>query len=330
MALKTFFPLVIDSTMLMEYDSCPMSFFRKYLQHLSKGQESTDLIAGRAFAKGLEVARKAYWNDGADPEEAISEGRDALWEDYGDHISSKPAKTVERMSTALELYFLEYPLGIDQVKPAKLEDGTYAIEYSFAHELPFQHPDIPDMNIIITGRADMLGEYAGKLWVVDEKTTGSAFTQDWGKQWDTRGQFSTYCYGLRRDNIQVAGAYIRGIYLGKTSIKFNECQSVRNEFQVQIWEHQMMLKVQQILDTYKAWKESGEHPLKYFFGAWNESCNKYFRACQFQDLCRDKNSEMWLDSQFDQYIWLPHQQQRLPLAEFIESIKAEKETTDGQ
>ena len=320
MSVRTFFPLVIDSTMLMEWADCPMAFFRKYLQHLSKGQESTDLIAGAAFAKGLEVTRKAYFNQDLPPEEAIALGISALFDAYGDHVPFKGVKTVEKMAAALELYFVEYPLHCDMVKPARLQNGEYAIEYSFAHELPFAHPDIPDMNIILTGRADMLGEYAGRLWVVDEKTTGAAFTQDWAKQWDTRGQFSTYAWGLKKSGIEVAGAYIRGIYLGKAQIKFNECQSMRNSWQVEIWEKQMLSRVEAIIDTYIKWKASGLHPAEFFFGNWSSSCMKYFRPCSFQDLCRDKNSEMFLESQFDQYIWLPHLQKREQLDTFLESL----------
>ena len=322
MAVKTFFPLVIDSTMLMEFDSCFQSGFRKYIQHLSKGTgESTDLIAGGAFAKGLEVARKMYYDQGSDPEYAIETGVAALYDAYGDHVPFKENKSSYRMATALEQYFLEYPLGIDIVQPAKLANGNHAIEYSFAHELPIAHPDLEDFNIIITGRADMIGEYAGRLWCVDEKTTGSAFTMDWAKQWDTRGQFTTYAWGLQKDGIDVAGAYIRGVYLGKSNIKFNECQTTRNKFQIEIWEQQMLQKVNRIIELYKQFKETGGHPLQFFHGSWNESCMKYFRPCSFQDMCRDKNSEMFIESQYDQYIWLPHEQRREKLDVFLESIK---------
>lgn len=318
--IRTLFPLVIDSTMLMEFDSCQMSGFRKYIQHLSKGAESTDLIAGRAFAKGLEVTRKAYYNAGADQNEAIALGIEALYEDYGDHVPFESnVKTPEKMSTALELYFMEYPMATDFLQPARLENGEYAIEYSFAHELPIKHPDL-DINIIITGRADMLATYGNKLWVSDEKTTGSPFTKNWARQWETRGQFFTYPWGLGKDNIKVAGAFIRGVYLGKTAIKFEEAQVSKSQFEIDMWEYQMLIKVHKIVEAYTKYKESGEHPSKYFFGSWNESCNKYFRPCQFMDLCRSKSSESFLEGEYDQYIWLPHEQRRAPLNEFLESI----------
>lgn len=321
MSVRTFFPLVIDSTMLMEFDSCQMSGFRKYIQHLTKGAESTDLIAGAAFAKGMEIARKSYYNDRLTEDQAVALGREALQDAYGDHIPYPGSKkTSDNMGFALEQYFMAYPMFIDQVQPAKLENGEYAIEYSFAHELPIEHPDLPGQNIIITGRADMLGTYANRLWVVDEKTTGSYFSKDWAAQWDTRGQFTTYCWGLKKDSIKVAGAYIRGISMAGNGIKFAECQTNRSDFETETWEFQMLAKVQAIVDKYRAWKQNGDHPNRYFFGAWNESCNKYFKSCQFKDACRTRTSEQFLAGEYSQYIWLPHQQKRMELNEFLESI----------
>ena len=305
----------------MEFDSCQMSGFRKYLQHLSKSaDESTDLVAGKAFARGLEVARKAYYNEGADENEAVLLGSSALLEEYGDHIPFKMTKAPDRMVTALELYFIENPMCMDVAQPVKLANGEYAIEYSFAHELPFEHPDLPGQPLLITGRADMLVEYAGKLLVFDDKTTGAAFSKSWTQQWDTRGQFTTYNWGLRKDGIKTKGAYIRGIYLGKTQIKFLDHVSSRGQWQVDIWEEQMLAKVGQILAKYKEYKESGEHPAKFFFGAWNESCFKYFRPCAFQDLCRSEKAEMFLEGEYDQRIWLPHEQRRAELNEFLEEL----------
>jgi hypothetical protein len=303
--------------MLMELDSCEMSFFRKYLQHLNE-EESTDLIAGGAFAAGLEAARKAFFDEGLSEFDAVLIGTSALEEHYGEHIPwATNIKTKERMKAALINYFMEYPLGIDELIPLKLQDGTHAIEYSFIHELPFEHPDIPGMPIMITGRADMLASYLGRIWVSDEKTTGQAFTKNWPKQWEARGQFTTYCWGLKKNKIDVYGALVRGVWIGKDSFKFQQLPTSRNNFMIAIWEQQMLEKLKNILEKYKRWKDSGKHPLEIFHGAWNDNCFKYFKPCPFQELCRDKNSEQYLESQYTQNIWLPHEQRRIPLADFL-------------
>lgn len=329
--MKTFFPLTIDSTILAEIASCEMSAFRKYVQHLNSGRESTDLVAGGAFAKGLEVTRKAFYDTGMSANEAVTLGIQALLDNYGDHIPSKPAKSADVMAMALEQYFWTYPLESDVIQPAKLADGTHGIEYSFAHELPIQHPDLLGQNLVFVGRADMLCEYAGKLWVSDEKTTGT-ITADWAKQWETRGQFSAYCYGLRKDGIPVSGAYIRGIGLYKTGPKFVETVTNRSEWECQIWYQNMLQTVSKFVGKYKQYKaaqvlgqtKEEKHPANFFRPSFNESCFKYFRPCQFQDACKTLNSEGMLEMSMEQNIWLPHLHKRMPLEQFLETTKSEE------
>ena len=333
MKIETFFPLTIDSTILAELNSCPMSAFRRYVQHFNPSGESTDLIAGGAFAKGLEVTRKAFYDTGLDSHAAIQLGMQAVINAYGDHQPRLGSnKTVDRMVAILEEYFWEYPLETDVIQPAKLADGSYGIEYSFAHELPIEHPDLPGQNLVFVGRADMLCEYAGKLWVSDEKTT-SQITADWAKQWETRGQFSAYTWGMRKSGIPVAGAYIRGIGIYKTQTKFVETVTNRSEWECNNWYQQMIDTVEQFVEAYQRWKainhpdslqnwsKEERHPAQFFGQAFNESCFKYFRPCTFQDSCKTVNSEGLLAMNMEQNIWLPHLHKRVPLEEFLESLK---------
>ena len=328
MQIQTFFPLTIDSTILAEINSCPMSAFRRYVQHFNPSGESTDLVAGGALAKGLEVTRKAYYDEGVASHAAIQLGMQAVITAYGDHQPKLGSnKTVDRMVSILEEYFWEYPLETDVIQPAKLADGKYGIEYSFAHELPIEHPDMPGQNLVFVGRADMLCEYAGKLWVSDEKTT-SQITADWAKQWETRGQFTAYCWGLRKAGIPVVGAYLRGIGIYKTQTKFVETVTNRSEWECENWYRQMLNTVKWFSDSYRAWRlaqdtnrsKEMKHPSIWFAQAFNESCFKYFRPCTFQDSCKTVNSEGLLAMNMEQNIWLPHLHKRVPLEQFLEEL----------
>ena len=322
MTMKTFFPVTLDNTFMFSFAGCELKGFRNHLQHLSRStQESTDLVAGGAFAAGLEVARKAYWNLEADPEEAMQEGRDALFEAYGDHDCTKPMKSPDRMAMALEMFFMEHPMDTDVVQPLLLADGSRAIEYSFAFELPFDHPDLPGEKLVYTGRADMLVEHAGRILVYDDKTTGAAFNKNWAAQWDMRSQFTGYCAGLQKAGIKAKGAYVRGIHLGKTAINFQDCMTVRNDWQTEIWEANLIKRVGRILEAYKAWKVSGESPAMYFDMNSAEACNAYFRPCSYMELCRTRNSERYLEAEYDQMIWLPHEQRRTELNEYLETLE---------
>ena len=50
------FPLAVDSTMLGTFRSCPQKLYRQYLQHWKPRGESVHLVAGGAFAEGIEAA----------------------------------------------------------------------------------------------------------------------------------------------------------------------------------------------------------------------------------------------------------------------------------
>lgn len=335
--METFFPLTIDSTILAEIASCPMAAFRKYVQHLG-AEESTDLVAGGAFAKGLEVARKNFYDNGMSSQDAITKGLSAMIKAWGDHIPRQGSvKTLDRMLVVLEEYFWNYPLESDIIQPVRLEDGTFGIEYSFAHELPIEHPDLPGQNLVFVGRADMLCEYAGKLWVSDEKTT-SQITKDWAKQWEVRGQFSAYCWGLRQAGIPVAGAYIRGIGLYKSETKFVETVTNRSEWECNVWANNMLRLVANFVESYRNYKaavdheatsKAERHPSNFFGQAFNEACFKYFRPCMFMDSCKTVNSEGMLDMSFTQNIWLPHLHRRVPLQEFLNSTNLSANTQEN-
>jgi hypothetical protein len=120
------FPHVVDSTMLATFRSCPQKFFRSYVEHWKPKSESVHLVAGGAFAKGLEVARRSFYERGANAEEALEWGMKALLETYGDfECPADSAKSAMRMAGALEFYFQQYPLlDPDGPHPISLPGGS--------------------------------------------------------------------------------------------------------------------------------------------------------------------------------------------------------------
>lgn len=151
---KPIFPHAIDSTMLATFRSCPQKFFRQYVQHWKPKAESVHLVAGGAFASGIEAARLAFYEHGKPALDAEAAGLQALIEHYGDfECPPDSAKSLERTCGALEFYFQNYPLGDDGMEPVLMPGGKRGIEFSFAEPLPFAHPVTGDP-ILYTGRAD--------------------------------------------------------------------------------------------------------------------------------------------------------------------------------
>ena len=320
--MKTCFPSLINSGMMMTFDACPIRGFREYIQHLSRG-ESTDLIAGGALAKGLEVTRNCFYNKNFSVMESIDLGLEALSIAYGNHRPIKEHKSLNRILYTLEQYFLTYPLGQSPTEPYKLPSGKFAIEVPFLHKLPFKNPDFPDKDLYFIGRLDMLANLEEKVFCVDEKTTGYAFSKNWHTQWYTTGQFTAYCWGIRKMGIPIKGAYVRGIYLGKKQIKFQDTIVLKKDWQLDQWEEQMLLKLERIIELYERWKNAPKNtpPNRFFTGSWNENCYSYFRPCQFQKVCTTKNSERYLEFDYDQKIWLPNTRQRVDLDTYTQNIE---------
>ena len=247
---RPMFPHCVDSTMLASFRSCPQKFFRTYLQHWKPNTESVHLVAGKAFAHGLEVARKAFWDQGADAVEAEGAGIAALVGSYGD-FSPPPdsAKSAERMAGALSFYFEQYPLGQCGADPVRLADGSRAIEFSFAEPLEILHPE-SGQPILYTGRADMIAEWGGTIMPTDEKTT-SSLGASWLKQWEHRSQFTGYVWACRRNGLDAGGALVRGVSILKTKYDTAQVPTIRLPFEIDRWYAQIHSDLVRMLQCWR-------------------------------------------------------------------------------
>jgi hypothetical protein len=303
------FPHVIDSTMLATWRSCKQKLFRSYIEHWKPKNESVHLTAGGAFASGIEAAREAYFVDGiTDFDQYTQRGIEALIHRYGDFepppTGSGSAKTCERMVGALEFYFENYPLGSDGLTPLQFPNGKYAIEFSFAEPLPVIHPE-SGQPILFAGRADMLGEYAGGRYAVDEKTT-SSLGASWGRQWEMRSQFTSYCWASASAGIPLDGALIRGISILKTKYETLEVMTMRPPWEIERWLHQTTRDLRTMI---QCWQEG------YWDYALDGACTEY-SGCQFLQVCKSNTPETWLPMYFEPKVWDPLGRQEITVPQW--------------
>lgn len=291
---RPFFPPVFDSTMIASLCTCPQKFYRTYVQHWKPQGESVHLHAGKAFATGIEAARKAFYVEKQSPDDAVAAGVGALLTAYGDfHCPEDSAKSATRMAGALEHYFSVWRLGIDSLEPMKFADGGIGVEYDFAIPLPLKHPVTGDP-ILYSGRMDCLGLYNGVPVVVDEKTT-SSLGASWLKQWEMRAQFTGYIWAAREQGIKIDAALIRGISILKTKYDTAEVLTYRPKHMVDMWFEQVCRNIERAM---KMWEE----------GWWdynfNHGCIEY-GTCSLTDICRSENPDTWLPMSFTQRVWNP-------------------------
>lgn len=288
------FPHVVDSTMIADWRSCHQKAFRSHFEHWKPKGASVHLHAGGAFARGLEVARRAFYEHEHPEETAIAEGVGALIEAYGDFECPEGiAKTLDRMAGALEFYFSAYPPAADPAKPIVLPSGKRAIEFSFAQPLPFAHPQTGDP-IIYAGRSDMIAAFADGVYIEDDKTT-SQLGASWSRQWDLRSQFTGYCWAAREVGIPVNGVLVRGVSILKTKYDTLQAITYRSEWEIGRWLAQLKRDLGGMV---AAWREG------YWDWALDHACTEY-GGCPFTSVCKSPTPDTWLPVYFERRKWDP-------------------------
>lgn len=294
MTYSPHFPVAIDSTTLGTFRSCPQKMFRQYMQHWKPAAESVHLIAGGAFAEGIEAARTSFYQHGASAEDAVAAGLGALISKYGDfECPADSAKSLERTAGALEFYFEQYPLGADGATPLQFSDGRHGIEFSFAQPLPIDHP-VTGEPLFYTGRADMIAEAYGGVYIYDEKTT-SSLGPSWAKQWEMRSQFTGYCWAAREFGLNPQGVCIRGVSILKTKYDTQQVLSYRSPYEIDRWLDQTCRDIERMIECWKQgyWDYNLDH-----------ACSEY-GGCALQSVCKSSDPEAWLSTYFVQRVWDP-------------------------
>lgn len=293
------FPSVLDSSMISSYKSCPAKFFLTYLQHWHAKEPSVHLHAGKAFASGIEAARTAFYVEERSPLDSVALGLERLLRDYGS-FSCPPdsAKSAERMAGALEFYFTHYPLEHDTAIPIILPGGKRGIEFSFLHPLPINHPDTGEP-LLYSGRLDAICDYAGGVFVTDEKTTTS-LGPTWARQWDLRAQFTAYCWGCRESGIKVDGCLIRGVSILKTKYDTQQAVTYRPEWQIDRWYGQTVdIIIPQMIKDWRHYK-SGFGSTASFRHDLDSACTDY-GGCGFRQVCMTEPGSDAYQSQLETY-----------------------------
>ena len=293
--LQPEFPHVIDSTMRSDHANCAHQFELARVHGLQHLGGSVHLIAGGAFAKGCEVARRQFYQHGVSEEHAVYMGVLAAWEHYGDfeYEDKYKHKSPERVAYALVEYFTEYPLSNDKIQPYFRADGKPAIEFEFSFPLEINHPETGDP-LLYGGRFDMVGSYLQSLWVVDEKTATRLGPQ-WLKSFTLRGQLIGYCYAARQFELPVNGFIVRGISFLRDYYGHAEVIEVVPDYRLEQWREQLDLDVEDMVRDYNRGK---------FGMAFGEACNSY-GGCPFRNLCDKEDWKEWWEQHYEISRWNP-------------------------
>lgn len=247
------FPTAIDSSMHSTFKQCPMKFMYSYMLSLRPGGTSVDLVAGGAFAAGLEYARRSYYERGSSLAHAHRVGFAHLTAAYGvdEKVPNHEKKPWRRVAGAYDAYFERFPMDRDAVQPYRVGD-TYGIEFTFAIPIDVNHPETGDP-ILVCGKSDLLGTMGSAVYVVDEKTT-MYLGEQWSSKWDLRGQFACYTWAARQHDIPAQGTIVRGVAFRKAGhYDFAEAIPQFKPWQLDRWYQQFNRDVERMVEMWKNW-----------------------------------------------------------------------------
>jgi hypothetical protein len=288
------FPEVFDSSMLACLKACHQLFYKVYIEEWKSKSPNIHFVAGGAYAKGLEVTRRCFYEADLSADDSIVIGMWEVIRQYGDTvIDEESAKQCLDMAGAFLYYFDNYPLNHEAAYPILLPGGKRAIEFSFVHPLGINHP-VTDQPILYCGRADAILQYAGAAYIFDEKTTGQ-MGPTWPRQWKLRSQYTAYSWGAKESGIPVKGVVTRGICILKSEYKTAESIDNFLDWELDRWYGEAL---EWISDAIRYWKT----------GRWrynlDNSCTSY-GGCGFLSVCKNEDERPWLETYYERRHWNP-------------------------
>lgn len=257
---------------------------------------SVHLTAGAAFAKGLEVTRKRYFDHGEPFDIAIAKGAAALITEYG-RFEPHPhydRKDVYRTLGAMGHYFIEWP--IDKIITPYKPQGAdrHCIEFSFAAPTGVKHPQSGEL-LIYAGRFDFIGTYQDSLIIGVDDKTASQLGQSWLQQWPLANQTMGYTWGAAQNGLKLNGFLVRGTSLLTNGYGHSEALNQFARWKLDMFERELNDTLQSMV---KDWER----------GAWRmdlgSSCSSY-GGCPYLMLCDSATPEDWIPVNFIERVWNP-------------------------
>lgn len=329
---ETLFPLNISSSLLKDLDTCETYFFRRHCQkYVFTGEINSHLYAGGLFARACEIVRVEFFNNKLSSKEAVKAGTDFI---LNSKETGNPSKSLRILADSLKRYFTKFPLDSELI-PARLADGTHAIEYEFVFDMGIPHPDIPGRNICIKGKLDQLGEFivGGKVlarYVIDEKTTSSIARLTGTKIVDIEReknkyrldkQILIYAWAARELGVPVEKVKIRVIPLSASEEDAFELDISVNNFMIDTFIRSVYARVHELVAKYQAFKEEQGRIQEYFYPTYGHNCTDWNSLCEMWQGCASKDGEDLLALECEQRVWESDAHEKLiPLIEFKKNL----------
>ena len=305
-----------DSTSLKLAETCLRKYQYKLIFGWQPERKSVHLLFGGWYASALESYYR-YVADGMSSDDALIEvvseklvetwefpdcencqgtgivgktvpctycnGEGKLTEGGAPWQSDHNTKTRENLIRTIVWYIDQFGED-DSCQTVILSNDKPAVEHSFRLEA--------DNGIILCGHLDRLVEYGGKVYIQDQKTTGSTITARYFEGYNPDSQMSLYTFAGK----SIFGLPIKGVMIDAAQIavgftRFERGFSFRTDDQLNEWSDHSMYHIEKARQATR----DNHFPLN------PSSCNNY-GGCEFRHICSKAPSvrEQFLKGDFVQ------------------------------
>lgn len=284
------FQIAWDSTSLGAFKDCARKYHFSILNQWSPKSKSHHLTFGGLYASGVEryahLRSKGLSHDAAVLgvvrwvlEASGSRTDDGGWVPW---TSGDPIKNRYTLVRTL-VWTMEEHVN-SPFRTVTLANGKPAVELSFN----FPAFELDGEVISLAGHLDQVVELDGKLWVLDDKTSGSALTASYFARYTPDNQMSLYSIaGKVILEKPIAGVLVRAAQIGVNFARFATAQVTRPPAVLAEW-----------LEDTKAWIRLAK---QYALANHWPGNDKHCTMCDFRKVCAVSPSHRaaWLKEDFE-------------------------------
>lgn len=286
-----------DSTSLKLAEACLRKYYYKLIIGWQPERKSVHLLFGGWYASALESYYK-YVADGMSQDNALAEvvgealvetwefptceacegtgGNNAECPDCNGEgkltaggipwQSDHNTKTRENLIRTIVWYIDQFGED-DSCQTVILSNGKPAVEHSFRLEA--------DNGIILSGHLDRMIEYGGKVYIQDQKTTGSTITGRFFDNFNPDSQMSLYTFaGKSIFGLPIKGVMIDGAQIAVGFTRFERGFTFRTDDQLDEWYDNSMYHIEKARQATR----DNHFPMN------PASCGNY-GGCEFRHIC---------------------------------------------
>ncbi len=256
-----------DSTSITLAETCLRKYYYRMIEGWVPHRTSVHLTFGGLYASALEQFYK-HRADGLDLEESLRRiVHQALVDSHGQSFEHS-AKTRANLIRSIIWYIDEFGDESDtDMTTFHLSNGQPAVELSFTIEA--------DDDIMFAGHLDRVVDYAGELYVMDQKTTGGTITPKFFDGFKPDIQMSMYTFaGQSILHTPVKGVMIDGAQIAVNFTRFMRGFTFRTQDELNEWYDCTM----QTIERARAATREQHFPMN------RTACGNY-GGCEFRHVC---------------------------------------------